>query len=153
MSLTETQDTLAQNCTGQTLSASTISSCRTVRPFLQPRFISAEDMLGLPDSLRARILDGFKMPRFLLDRLCPWSNGFCGSGPVLDSDGLLGIYSKFWSWCFRFILDLEKITGLDSWSNKRTRRNGGSAALLNTSLLVLPFMDPKVSRTDGNGLR
>lgn len=45
------------------------------------------------------------------------------------------------------------ITGLDSWSNKRTRLCGGSAASLNTSLPVFQFTDQRPSRMVGNGLR
>lgn len=57
-------------------------------------FVSSKELLGFPDRLRAQILDDFRVPPFLLDRLCLGSNGFCGSGPVLGSDGRLEIYSK-----------------------------------------------------------
>lgn len=62
--------------------------------WLQSSFISTKDISFSPDQVSAR----FKIPALMFDRTCLESNGFCGRKLVLDSDGQLEVYSKFWSW-------------------------------------------------------
>ena len=52
--------------------------------------MSSKEMLHAPDQVSAE----FKIPAFMFDGFCLELNGFCGCGPILDSDGHLEAYSE-----------------------------------------------------------